>query len=175
VEHSSPAAILSAHYSPNLAKCQRSTAAAAPSLSISPRATALSGRHRGLVFETEFLARAPVADPLLQAQQTSDEVRVRQNVVATTPDISFLATPDEIRGDLLAAGFQIVLLHDTAAAVAATLAPFLKQLETEGLPPLTSHIVMGENEKEWRINVMRSQAEGRAFVDRGTGAQARLN
>jgi sarcosine/dimethylglycine N-methyltransferase len=80
---------------------------------------------------------------------------------ATTPDISFLATPDEIRGDLLAAGFQIVLLHDTAAAVAASLAPVLKQLETEGLPPLTSHVVMGVNEKEWRINVMRSQAEGR--------------
>ena len=38
----------------------------------------------GLVFETEFLARAPVADPLLQAQQTCDEVRVRQNVVAYT-------------------------------------------------------------------------------------------
>jgi len=80
---------------------------------------------------------------------------------ATTPEISFLATPDEIRGDLLAAGFQIVILHDTAAAVAASLAPVLKQLETEGLPPLSSHVVMGENEKEWRINVMRSQAEGR--------------
>jgi len=80
---------------------------------------------------------------------------------ATTPDISFLATPDEIRGDLLAAGFQIVLLHDTAAAVAASLAPVLKQLETEGLPPLSSHVVMGEDEKEWRINAMRSQAEGR--------------
>jgi len=80
---------------------------------------------------------------------------------STTPDISFLATPDEIRGDLLAAGFQIVLLHDTAAAVAASLAPVLKQLETEGLPPLSSHVVMGENEKEWRINAMRSQAEGR--------------
>jgi ubiquinone/menaquinone biosynthesis C-methylase UbiE len=83
---------------------------------------------------------------------------------ATTPDISFLATPDEIRGDLLAAGFQIVLLHDTTAAVAASLAPVLKQLETEGLPPLSSHVVMGENEKEWRINVMRSQAEGRVSM-----------
>jgi sarcosine/dimethylglycine N-methyltransferase len=80
---------------------------------------------------------------------------------ATTPDISFLATPDEIRGDLLAAGFQIVLLHDTAAAVAASLAPVLKQLETEGLPPLGEHVVTGGNAKEWRINAMRSQAEGR--------------
>jgi hypothetical protein len=38
----------------------------------------------GLVLETEFLARAPVADPLLQAQQTCDEVRVCENVVAYT-------------------------------------------------------------------------------------------
>ena len=37
----------------------------------------------------------------------------------------------------------------------------LKQLETEGLPPLGEHIVTGENAKEWRINAMRSLAEGR--------------
>src|SRR5215469_6386505 len=45
---------------------------------------------------------------------------------ATTPDISFLVTPDELRGDLLFAGFQIVLLRDTAA----DMAPVLKKLET---------------------------------------------
>jgi ubiquinone/menaquinone biosynthesis C-methylase UbiE len=76
---------------------------------------------------------------------------------ATTPDISFLTTPGELRGDLQAAGFQIALLHDTAAAMA----PVLKQLETEGLPPLGEHIVTGENTKEWRINAIRGQAEGR--------------
>jgi sarcosine/dimethylglycine N-methyltransferase len=80
---------------------------------------------------------------------------------ATTTAISFLATPDEVRGDLLAAGFQVVSLRDTAAAVAASLAPVLKQLETEGLPPLGEHIVTGENAKEWRINSMRGLAEGR--------------
>jgi sarcosine/dimethylglycine N-methyltransferase len=76
---------------------------------------------------------------------------------AITPDISFLVTPDELRHDLLAAGFQITLLRDTAAAMA----PVLKQLETEGLPPLGEHIVTGENTKEWRINAICGQAEGR--------------
>jgi ubiquinone/menaquinone biosynthesis C-methylase UbiE len=76
---------------------------------------------------------------------------------ATTPEISFLATPDEIRGDLLAAGFQIVLLRDTAP----TMASVLEQLETEGLPPLGEHVVTGENAKEWRLNWIRGQAEGR--------------
>jgi ubiquinone/menaquinone biosynthesis C-methylase UbiE len=80
---------------------------------------------------------------------------------ATTPDISFLATPEEIRGDLLAAGFQIEFVRDANAMVAAALAPVLKQLEKEGLPPLGEHVVTGENALEWRINVMRSSAEGR--------------
>ena len=76
---------------------------------------------------------------------------------AITPEISFLVTPDELRGDLLAAGFQIALLRDTAAAMASV----LKQLQTEGLPPLGEHIVTGEITKEWRINAIRGQAEGR--------------
>jgi ubiquinone/menaquinone biosynthesis C-methylase UbiE len=80
---------------------------------------------------------------------------------ATTSAISFLATLEETRADLLAAGFQIVSLRDTTAAVAAALAPVLERLETEGLPPLGEHIVAGENAKEWRINVMRSIAERR--------------
>jgi hypothetical protein len=80
---------------------------------------------------------------------------------ATTTAISFLATPDEVRDDLLAAGFQIIFLRDTATALAAALAPVLRQFETEGLPPLGEHVVTGENAKEWRINVMRSTTEGR--------------
>jgi len=76
---------------------------------------------------------------------------------AATPDISFLTTPDKLRGDLLAAGFQIALLHDTAAAMASV----LRQLETDGHPPLGEHVVTGENTREWRINAIRGQAEGR--------------
>ena len=75
---------------------------------------------------------------------------------ATTPDISFLVTPDELCGDLLFAGFQIVLLRDTAANMASV----LKKLETDGFPPLGEHVVAGENAKEWVINAIRGQAEG---------------
>lgn len=76
---------------------------------------------------------------------------------ATTPEISFLVTPDELRGDLVFAGFQIVLLRDTAA----NMAPVLKKLETDGLPPLGEHVVTGENAIEWVINAIRGQAEDR--------------
>jgi ubiquinone/menaquinone biosynthesis C-methylase UbiE len=80
---------------------------------------------------------------------------------ATTTATSFLATPDEIRGDLLAASFQIVFVRDTSAALAEALPPTLNQLQTGGLPPLGEHIVSGENAKEWRINWMRSMVEQR--------------
>jgi sarcosine/dimethylglycine N-methyltransferase len=83
---------------------------------------------------------------------------------ATTTAISFLATPDEVRGDLLAAGFHVVFVRDTAASLAASLAPVLKQLETEGLPSLGEHIVTGQNAKEWRINWIRSLVESRVCL-----------
>ena len=83
---------------------------------------------------------------------------------ATTPDISFLTTPDELRGDLLTAGFQIVALRDASAEVAAAFTPILKRLETEGLPPLGEHVVTGEGAKEWRINAMRSLRDRRTSM-----------
>jgi sarcosine/dimethylglycine N-methyltransferase len=80
---------------------------------------------------------------------------------ATTPAISFLAMPEEIRGYLLAVGFEIVFVRDTSAALAEALPPILEELQTEGLPPLGEHVLTGENAREWRINWMRSIAERR--------------
>jgi len=91
---------------------------------------------------------------------------------ATTADISFLATVEETRTDLLATGLQIVSLRDSTAAVAEALAPILKLLETEGLPPLGEHVVTGENAKEWRINAMRSMAERRLSAIEGLARKA---
>ena len=65
---------------------------------------------------------------------------------------------------MLAAGFQIVTLSDTSAEVAAALIPVLRQLETEGLPPLGEHVVTGEGAKKWRINAMRSLRDGRTSM-----------
>ena len=83
---------------------------------------------------------------------------------AATAGTSFLASLDEVRSDLLAAGFEIVTLRDTSAGVAAALAPVLKKLETEGLPPLGEHVVTGEGAKTWRINAMRSLRDRRASM-----------
>lgn len=83
---------------------------------------------------------------------------------AATAATSFLITADEIRSDLLAAGFQLVALHDTSTEVAAALAPVLRQLETEKLPPLGEHVVAGDHAKEWRINAMRSLRDRRTSM-----------
>jgi len=80
---------------------------------------------------------------------------------AKTTAISFLAAPDEVGRDLEAAGFEIVYVRDIAATLAAEAADTVKRLEAEGLPSLGEHVVTGANAKEWRINVMRSVAEGR--------------
>ena len=83
---------------------------------------------------------------------------------AATTATSFLVTPDEIRSDLLAASFQIVALRDTSTEVAVALGPVLRQLETEGLPPLGEHVVTGEGAKEWRINAVRSLRDRRTSM-----------
>jgi sarcosine/dimethylglycine N-methyltransferase len=80
---------------------------------------------------------------------------------ARTTAISFLVAPDEVERDLNAAGFEIVYVRDIAASLAAEFGDTAKRLETEELPALGEHIVSGVNAKEWRINVMRSVAEGK--------------
>jgi sarcosine/dimethylglycine N-methyltransferase len=80
---------------------------------------------------------------------------------ASTTAISFLATADQVSDDVLAAGFQIAFVRDPSIPLIAGLAPLIKQLETEGLPPLGPHIVAGERDKERRLNFMRSLAESR--------------
>jgi SAM-dependent methyltransferase len=83
---------------------------------------------------------------------------------AATSATSFLVTPDQICADLLVAGFEIFQLRDTTAEVAVSLAPVLRRLETEGLPPLGEHIVTGAGAKEWRINAMCSLRDRRTSM-----------
>ena len=44
------------------------------------------------------------------------------------------------------------------------LGPVLRQLETEGLPPLGEHVVTGEGAKEWPINAVRSLRDRRTSM-----------
>jgi len=80
---------------------------------------------------------------------------------AATAATSFLATPDETRNDLLAAGFAIVSFRDTTTEVLAAQAKLRQRLEAQGLPILGVHVIMGERMKEFQLNTARSMQEDR--------------
>jgi len=80
---------------------------------------------------------------------------------ATVPETSFLATDEETRRDLTAAGFDIVTFHDTTPTIVPAMAAARRKLEAEGLPPIGVHILAGERFLERQINSMRAQEAGK--------------
>jgi len=80
---------------------------------------------------------------------------------ATAAETSFLATPDETRRDLAAAGFDIVSFEDTTAANLPATLRHAERLEREGLPPLGVHVIVGERIREMQRNSARAFREGR--------------
>jgi sarcosine/dimethylglycine N-methyltransferase len=80
---------------------------------------------------------------------------------ATVAENSFLATDEETRRDLAAAGFEILAFHDTTQVNLSANAGMLRKLKTEGQPPAGVHVLMGELYLQSRINVLRAEEEGR--------------
>ena len=79
---------------------------------------------------------------------------------ASVPENSFLATNEETRRDLVAAGFDILTFRDVAVAPDAAAAA-RRKLETEGLPPLGPHVVRQGDGLQMQINSMRAREDGR--------------
>jgi len=79
---------------------------------------------------------------------------------ASVPENSFLATNEETRRDLVAAGFDILTFRDVAVAPDAAAAA-RRKLETEGLPPLGPHVVRQGDGMQMQINSMRAREDGR--------------
>jgi SAM-dependent methyltransferase len=80
---------------------------------------------------------------------------------ATVPELSFLASVEDTRADIAAAGFNIVSFRDTTDELRPAVQRDLARVEREGLPALGVHLIMGERIREMRINSARSSAEGR--------------
>ncbi len=80
---------------------------------------------------------------------------------AAGPDTSFLATQEQTRADLSAAGFEIVSFRDMTEEGAVEREQQRQRVEHEGFPALGVHIAMGERMREFQANVARSMAEGR--------------
>ncbi len=79
---------------------------------------------------------------------------------ASVPENSFLATREETRRDLLAAGFEIVTFRDLPPITGPAAAEARRKLETEGVPPLGPHIVRADG-LQVLLNSMRAREDGR--------------
>jgi SAM-dependent methyltransferase len=79
---------------------------------------------------------------------------------AETPATSFLVTPDEMHEQLLAAGFEIAVFHDTTAETLPATIRNRERLEREGLGLLSPHLIMGERLRQMQINSARNQEMG---------------
>jgi ubiquinone/menaquinone biosynthesis C-methylase UbiE len=79
---------------------------------------------------------------------------------ASVPENSFLATDEETRHDLTAAGFAIETYRDIAVTAEAAAAA-RRKLEAEGLPPLGPHVVRAGDGLQMQINSMRAREDRR--------------
>jgi hypothetical protein len=76
---------------------------------------------------------------------------------------SFLATPDEMRGLLEAAGFRIESWRDTTAAGRAFFETALARIAQSGPPPLGLHLLLPDFRPRAQ-NMLRGLAEDRLTV-----------
>src|SRR5580700_2456534 len=86
---------------------------------------------------------------------------------ATTRDTSFLATPEEMQTDLLAAGFEIASFRDITEAMRETQRRTRERLERGDMPRIAVDIIMGEHAREMQLNSIRTIED-----DRGVAIEA---
>lgn len=81
---------------------------------------------------------------------------------ASDPETGFLCSPEEMRRLLTITGLEIVSFKDSTAEIVAQQAEHRQRLQTEGLPALGWHVLMGsERSRSLQINAARSFEEGR--------------
>ena len=79
---------------------------------------------------------------------------------AAVPEDSFLATDDETRHDLIAAGFEILSFRDTTEENLSAQTELRRRIETEGLPALGMHVLVGDRLRQQRDNSYRALQDG---------------
>jgi ubiquinone/menaquinone biosynthesis C-methylase UbiE len=81
---------------------------------------------------------------------------------AAVPEDSFLATDEETRHDLAAAGFEILSVRDTTAENLAAQTELRRETEVEGQPALGMHVLVGDRLRQQRDNSYLALQTGRA-------------
>ena len=80
---------------------------------------------------------------------------------ATTRDTSFLATPEAMRADLLAAGFTIADFRDITPAMREAQRRTRERIDKGDMPKIAVDIIMGEHAREMQWNSIRTIDDGR--------------
>ena len=83
---------------------------------------------------------------------------------ATTRDTSFLASPEEMRADLLAAGFEIVSFRDITESLREAQRRGAERFARGDMPRIAVDIVFGERAREMQLNSCRSIEDGRGLA-----------
>ena len=83
---------------------------------------------------------------------------------ARTPEASFLATPDELRGLLENAGFDIETWSDTTDAARAWFVALAEKIRKDGVAPLGIHVLLGSDFPAMAQNQRRNLEEERIVL-----------
>jgi SAM-dependent methyltransferase len=83
---------------------------------------------------------------------------------ATTRDTSFLASPDEMRADLIAVGFDIAEFRDITPAMREAQRRTRERIDKGDMPKIAVDIIMGERAQEMQWNSIRSIEDGRGIA-----------
>jgi SAM-dependent methyltransferase len=83
---------------------------------------------------------------------------------ATTRDTSFLATPEEMRADLLAAGFAIAEFRDITPMMREAQRRTRERIDKGDMPKIAVDIIMGERAREMQWNSIRTIEDGRGIA-----------
>lgn len=83
---------------------------------------------------------------------------------ATTRETSFLASPDEMRADLVAAGFEIIEFRDITPGMREAQRRTRERLDKGDMPKIAVDIIMGERAREMQRNSIRTIEDGRGIA-----------
>jgi hypothetical protein len=83
---------------------------------------------------------------------------------ARTPEASFLATPDEMRGYLEDAGFDIENWSDTTDAARDWFVDLAEKIRKEGVALIGFHLLLGSDFPAMAQNQRRNLEEGRIVL-----------
>lgn len=83
---------------------------------------------------------------------------------ASTPDTSFLATPESMKADLAAAGFEIVDFRDVTPELLEAHRRFRDRPGESSRPRIAVEVLMGKRAPEIQRNSIRTIEDGRALA-----------